>query len=446
MADDRSAVNRLLGALISPAVDAVDPDAVIDRVDIEHLVARIDLDAVVARIDLDAVLDRIDWNALLAEIDLDAVLQRVDVNALLATADVDALVRRIDLNALLADVDINALIDRLDLDAVLAKADVDALVSRIDINAVAGRIDLDALLTGVDINAVVGRVDINALASQLDLNTLLAQLDVDTLVGRVDINAVVARVEIDDVLETVDVKALVKRAEIEDMIASATTGVAAKTLDLARRQLVGADLILTSTIDRLLRRPREAVAAGEVSASGWPAGPISRLLAFLADSAVVSALFSGVVFLGVSGINLFFGDTISTGNGTGPLWLGGYLLWWLIYLWGSVAIARRTAGKALVGLRVEATDGSRLSARRALVRALVLPLSFVAGIGFLLGVVRRDRRCLHDLIAGSQEVIDWGDRSASLPSAIEGWFTQHRDDAAEDAEPPPGVTHIRRAG
>ena len=67
------------------------------------------------------------------------------------------------------------------------------------------------------------------------------------------------------------------------------------------------------------------------------------------------------------------------------------------WLWGQ------TMGKIVVGARVVTLDGGALSLSRALGRALawgvaVLPL----GLGLALAALRRDRRGLHDLIAGTR--------------------------------------------
>jgi uncharacterized RDD family membrane protein YckC len=48
-------------------------------------------------------------------------------------------------------------------------------------------------------------------------------------------------------------------------------------------------------------------------------------------------------------------------------------------------------------------------------RALVFPLSFLLlGLGFLGILVQRERRALHDLIAGTAVVYSWDARAARL--------------------------------
>ena len=64
----------------------------------------------------------------------------------------------------------------------------------------------------------------------------------------------------------------------------------------------------------------------------------------------------------------------------------------------------QTIGKLLVGVRVVATDGELLPPGAALLRAVVqwLTLPFMLGLGHVLAGLRKDKRALHDLIAGSR--------------------------------------------
>jgi uncharacterized RDD family membrane protein YckC len=68
----------------------------------------------------------------------------------------------------------------------------------------------------------------------------------------------------------------------------------------------------------------------------------------------------------------------------------------------------------LLGLRVVRRDGRDVAARQAIVRTLAFPPSFLLGeagfAGILLG---RERRALHDLIAGTAVVYARGGRAAS---------------------------------
>jgi uncharacterized RDD family membrane protein YckC len=62
-----------------------------------------------------------------------------------------------------------------------------------------------------------------------------------------------------------------------------------------------------------------------------------------------------------------------------------------------------TPGKRLLGLRVETTEGARLSIGRALLRHVAGLASWLTlNLGHLLVALRSDRRALHDLIAGTR--------------------------------------------
>ena len=65
-------------------------------------------------------------------------------------------------------------------------------------------------------------------------------------------------------------------------------------------------------------------------------------------------------------------------------------------------------------------------------RTIVFPISaMLFGVGFLLIIVRRDNRGLHDLIAGTAVVYDWGDRPAEMPGPLSDFLNR--------AEPLPQV-------
>jgi uncharacterized RDD family membrane protein YckC len=70
---------------------------------------------------------------------------------------------------------------------------------------------------------------------------------------------------------------------------------------------------------------------------------------------------------------------------------------------------------AVLGVQVVRADGAVAEPRRGVVRALVFPLSFLLfGLGFLGILVQRERRALHDLIAGTAVVYSWDARAARL--------------------------------
>lgn len=361
MARSRTPMDRVFGAIVPRAVDALDPDELIERLDLDQVIARLDLDAALARIDVDALMGRIDVNALIGGVDIDGLVRAVDVDALIGRVDVDALVQR---------VDVDALIQRVDIDALMQRVDVDALMARVDVSALMTRVDLDALLAQVDIPL------------------------------------------------------LVARAGIDQIVRDATTGLAARTLDLARRQVLGIDVVVLGLVDKALRRggARATIPADGPVPHGRPAGPLGRLLGFVIDSVLVSTLFGLGVSLTSSLWELFFSTSFDPSRNEGSPWLAGFGVWWFFYLWVSLSVAGRTVGKGIVGLRVVAVGGGPLGPGRAALRVLAFPFSFILGLGFVPAVLGRNRRALHDLVAGSQEIVDWGTRDASLPAPLTEWL------------------------
>lgn len=317
-------------------------------------------------------------------------------------------------------------VDALEPDELLERLDIDALLARIDLEVLLERLDLDVVLARVDLDALMERIDVDALVARVDVNRLMADVDIDELLVRVDVNALV---------EDVDIAPLVARAGIDQIVSDATSGIATRALDMARRQLLGIDLVVLALVDRVLRR-RRAEPSAPTEPRLWPAGPLSRALGFLIDSLTVSGLFG----LGVSLISylltLFTGRTLGpSGGGTGALWLAGFLSWWFLYLWLSIATSGRTVGKGLVGLRVVAVDGTALHPAAAARRAVAFPFSLVLGLGFVPAVLGADRRAAHDYVAGSREIVDWGPRPVTPPERLAAWEAARRGTTLEAKEP-----------
>jgi uncharacterized RDD family membrane protein YckC len=156
--------------------------------------------------------------------------------------------------------------------------------------------------------------------------------------------------------------------------------------------------------------------------TGHYAGPATRALAAIIDAAASSGLFAlgsaSVTWVGRTVV----GVELAT-DGSGPVWLGIAAVWFFVYYWIGLALVGKTVGKVVIGLRVVARDGSLLTPRRAALRVIAMPLSYAFfGLGLVGAVVGRERRTLHDVIAGSTEVYDWGGRSAELPTVLSSWL------------------------
>ena len=358
-------------------------------------------------------------------VDPDIVLDHVDVNALLDKIDVQAVLERVDLNPVLAEVDLDALLSTVDLDALLAKVDLNALLGRVDLDAVLGDLDLQALLTKVDLNAVLSGVELNALLGRVDLNPLLADVDLNALMAKVDMNAL---------LSDVDLEALVRRSGIPEVVAESTSHLAVSTLDIGRRQIAALDFWVNRLVDTIMRRPAGSLPAapaglvigdapdvpveigGRREVTGHYAGPVGRALAFGLDSLAITLIYTGSGAVINQLTRTFFDRDFDVNP-----WVSTALLvtWAFTYFFGSLAVAGRTVGQALVGLRVVARDGSPLAPLSAFLRTVATPVSFlVFGLGLIGVVIGREHRALHDVVGRSAVVLDFGDRPAELPGPL----------------------------
>jgi len=140
------------------------------------------------------------------------------------------------------------------------------------------------------------------------------------------------------------------------------------------------------------------------AAQGRYAGIVTRLVGFLIDVVSIMVLFAlgGRLLEYLLGVLLGHQVAFSDSSQEAEMAFG---VWTFLALAVPLAIWGRTIGMSIVGLHAVRADGRPLGAGRAVIRTLVLPLSFVLlGVGFLLIVLRPDRRALHDLLAGSAVV------------------------------------------
>jgi uncharacterized RDD family membrane protein YckC len=146
---------------------------------------------------------------------------------------------------------------------------------------------------------------------------------------------------------------------------------------------------------------------------GHYAGAVTRLAAYAIDATLAVTLYGLVLSL-----TAFIWQLIGRGNLELPArdsiwWLVGLGAWTFTYFAASWALASKTPGMGVLGLRVVRRDGAPLNPARGIVRALAFPLSFLlAGLGFIGIVIGRERRALHDVIADTTVVYDWDARAA----------------------------------
>ena len=145
---------------------------------------------------------------------------------------------------------------------------------------------------------------------------------------------------------------------------------------------------------------------------GHYAGPMTRLLAYLADLFIAVSAYGLLLSLAVFVWNVLVDGDLQAPTDSTALWALGIAAWLLLYNAVSWSVWWKTPGQALLGLRVVERDGSDLTARRAWLRALCFPFSFIVPFGLIGVVVGRERRALHDVMAKTAVVYHWDARTA----------------------------------
>jgi uncharacterized RDD family membrane protein YckC len=293
----------------------------------------------------------------------------------------------------------------------------------------------DVILSQIDLDALLDRIDVNRVLDRIDIERLMARIDVEQLMDRVDVDRLLLRVDLDRLVERLDVESLVRRSGLPEVVVESQTRLAGSVIDLIRRQLAGLDAVLNRGVTRLLRRDpaslptapsatRGAGVNGRLTVTGHYAGAVSRATATVLDLLLIATIFT----IGLAGVNLlttsFWG--VSVHNALAATIAVAVLAF--CYAFGFLAVAGRTPGQGIVGLRVVRSDGGPIRPGQALRWVVAFPISVVpAGLGFVPIVFHREHRALHDLIAGTTVVYDWGERPAELPGPLSAFLARHDD-------------------
>ncbi|MGD2061183.1 MAG: RDD family protein [Acidimicrobiia bacterium] len=316
----------------------------------------------------------------------------------------------------------------------MASGASERMLDIVDPNVVLEHVDVDALLERVDADALLERVDVDALLDRVDVNSLLDRVDVNRLLDRVDVDALMDRVDVNALMDRVDVESIVDRAGIPDIVMESTSHLTGSALDFFRRPIVGLDEIVFRGTTRAIGRDPNQYPQGPGDLVHWAeehterhegvktgkyAGPLTRLIAVMLDSVIITFGFTlfvaGLVFL----IRLFSPEfDIPESSG---IWYGISLtVFAFLYLWLSYTVFGKTIGKTILGVRVVSADGHVvLRARQTFIRVLTYPLSFaIFGVGLLGVVFNRQRQAWHDRFARTTVVYDWGSRTATMPTPL----------------------------
>ena len=150
------------------------------------------------------------------------------------------------------------------------------------------------------------------------------------------------------------------------------------------------------------------------SLRGHYAGFASRFIAFIADCVVSIAVFELVLAAASFAASVLTGSSIHWNRGNVGVVIA-FFVWQFLYYGYFWTGSGKTPGMQLLGVQVVGQDGSNVGPRRGLVRTLAFPLSFLLlGLGFLGILLGRDRRALHDSIAGTAVVYTWSAREARI--------------------------------
>ncbi len=302
---------------------------------------------------------------------------------------------------------IDLVVRTLDVNSLVQRVDLNAIVDRVDVNKLVDRVDVDKVLDQVDVDKLVDRVDLDKILDQVDVDRLLAKVDLDELLARVDVDAVVDRVDINGIAQRVDIDAIAMHTDIGAMIAHSSGGIASDALDAARSQAVGLDEWIARWVARLLRRdaPAQRPHFG---------GAVSRFVAYVVDLGVSIGVFMLALAAISFAASIITGDSISWNRHDLPVAIL-FAVWEFVYFAYAWGASGKTLGMALLGVRVVAADETDAGPRRAVLRTLAFPLSFLLfGLGFTGILFQRHRRALHDMIAGTAVVYAWDARAARL--------------------------------
>ncbi|KAI2489269.1 RDD family [Fragilaria crotonensis] len=265
----------------------------------------------------------------------------------------------------------------------------------------------------IDVDGIVQRIDVNDLVDRIDWNELLDNVDFDRVLEKVDVNKVLQRVDLKDLME---------RAEIPAIVARSTSGIFSPLVDAFRSQVVMVDQAVQCS--GCVRRHRVPPAPGRLleTAPHFPkgggniavavqerySGTFSRGLSYLMDQSILTSLFFLVILVVESAIKLATHETVTINGDSSVGVLLIFLTWQFAYYASALAATGKTPGKAIMGLKVvNYEDGTPVTTWRAIVRTILLPIIVWSVVGVLFGIVRKDRRELHDLIAGTGVVYSW---------------------------------------
>ena len=190
---------------------------------------------------------------------------------------------------------------------------------------------------------------------------------------------------------------------------------------------------ITEALDDVLERVAHKVfRRGDHEAETNQAGLATRAVAFAIDAALLFGFLSLISGLFSSIIPTFFGNG-SDGLAPGvviALVVAGLLFGGGVFVTFWTLIGQ-TPGMRFLGIRLQVDGQNEISFRRALRRALMVPVEVLfLGLGFLAILISPRRLAWHDHAAGTEVIYD----EASAPWSLAPREWVHHDSGADHAE------------
>lgn len=142
-----------------------------------------------------------------------------------------------------------------------------------------------------------------------------------------------------------------------------------------------------------------------------PAGFLRRAVAFLIDTFILQLLYLIIMIVGFLAIRLSMGETFSFAEEASlvPM-IAPFVAAWFCLFFGYFtffhAYGGQTPAKMLIRIKVVTLEGAPLSPLRALLRSFCYFLSsFFFGFGFLIAILEKRKRALHDLLTRTEVIL-----------------------------------------
>jgi len=464
--------------VVEIVVQALDMNEIIRRIDLTAAIDQIDVNRLLDRVDVTEILDRVDVDRLLDQVDVDGLIERVDVDAIVQRVDVDGLLDRVDVNDLVNRIDVDTLVGQTDLGSIIAKSTggfaseaLDALRAQtVMIDQFADRLvwrmerrkgarpqtpshamreggpPAGAVVPGA---AVVpsGRAAPYAATSPADArlphpagppDTAGPPQDGVVLPGAVPPGATAPGTALPGaVMPTGPVPSqaalppqpasLPLRDSMPPSPNQSPDGRLQNATAPLRQSAVQGDVHPEGATPAPIPvgpEPHPHRDGGGTRARtrrgtwtslhGHYAGGASRLAAFVIDMAGSAGAFTLALAAISYAVTVITGHTVTYSKANIVVAVA-YVLWLFVYFAYPWSLSGKSLGMALLGIRVVAQDGTHAGWRRAVVRTLALPLSFLLlGLGLAGIVFQRQNRALHDFIAHTAVVYSWDARAARI--------------------------------